>query len=216
MTTTDVVTVVDVLEKARGVAANLQRNYRRAHASSLVAAGDSADQLTWLMQTLEWATKVGANEDWELRQLIKRTMAESRRLREDLNHAFNKTIRRGPGCVKKLDQRTELIQLLILRAQERASELQLGTAAVSSEKVVVGIETSRHHRIPVLMIRAAVRLLPILHRGRYLEECMAELQTQRTWADKFDYAFRILAYTRQHRRHLVDGAAYRATENIQN
>ncbi|GAA3943341.1 hypothetical protein [Actinoplanes auranticolor] len=207
--------VVGVLGRANSIAASLQLTYRKAHASHLMAACDGANQLARLVDAMEKAVDVGAAEDWELRRLVHAIRGNSRGLRGDLDRAFNRTIRRGPGSVRKLDERVLAMQALLLRALERASELQQGTNAVSTEKVCVGVETRWHHSVPVGMIRLALRLMPLLHQGRYIEEWMGELVEHRSWFDKFDYACFVLIGVRSHRRQLVDGAAYRAKNHIE-
>jgi hypothetical protein len=205
----DLYRVVGVLSQAFSIAAGLPMTYRKAHASDLNAASISVHRLTELVKTMEEATNAGAATDWELRRLIRVIRRESRSLRGNLDRAFNRTIRYGPGGVAGLDKQARLIQALLLRAQDRARDLMLGRAAVSTQAECVGVDERWHRGIPVAMVRAAIWLTPVLHQGRYQEELMGELLEQESWADKFDYAFRALVRSGRHRRNLADVVPYK-------
>lgn len=195
--------VVDVLSQALAIAAGLPMTYRRAHASNLNAASASAGRLTKLAETMGEAADAGAADDWELRRLFRAIRRESRSLNTNLDRAFHKTIRRGPGAVARFDEQAHRIQGLLLTAIERAQDLMLDRAAVSTRKTCVGVDERWHRRLPASMVRGAVRLTPVMHQGRFYEEWMGELREQETWARKFDFAFYLLIQTGSHRRNLA-------------
>jgi hypothetical protein len=180
--------VADKVSRAYDIAAGLPLAYRGGLALGLSRAISRAQKLSGELRSALAQLSLVEGKDWELAKLLPAALRRSDRLARLAARTFDRTVTRGPRNLAVLDARCMEILAIVGRARERSRDLLAGRSVTDVRQLYM-----ENDALSFFVVKAIVRLMPLVYQGRYFDELIAELVDQPTSKDRLLYAGRIAA-----------------------